>query len=333
MRHPEISEEVLEAANSAELADENRQQSTHHRDQRKSWPIFDALHGIRPQTSKKKLGQWLAIGASLGAVALLGLSTQDKAHADGVVVKSKATKYAKGDIVQEGQSVSLGPSESIVILHASGELVTLTESSVFGDHEEDETPNVSAIDAAVWNERRADMGGTRAQDFEDCLESARKRDDLTEQYCAKLFPQDGNDGPQFDLVYRGNPDNVYVSSPLRLSLQASFDANVTCTLRGVDNDMEQSLPVGPGGKSSLRLTSGVKANLPRRGGRVISVPSNVGIYRVTCIAVDVRAKRAVDAAGESLGDEVALSDLYQRFALVSGASLVSAHFEFQTVSN
>ena len=132
---------------------------------------------------------------------------------------------------KSGQTISLGPAESISVLNPSGDLVTITESSVFEQADLADRRELSAWDAATWNERRTAIGGTRTQTYEECVALAETRADLTDEDCAEIHLASQDDAPTLNLRLLGNPQAISIGQPIKLSLNANFEADVSCSLR------------------------------------------------------------------------------------------------------
>ena len=331
MRHPKISEETLKAADGTQLTNEKRRERADRRDERDLLPIGSSLQFKRPQKLRLRLCQFAAIGASIGFLAVMAPNAAAPANADGVVVKSNALSYETGDIVKNGQEIALGSDERVVVLDPSGELLTFTETSVFGAEVDRADRTLTAWDAMTWNRRRTGVGGTRTQTYEECVELAETRSDLTEEICARIHLSEAEDAPELNLKLLGNPLNTRPSAPIKLSLQANFEADVSCALRSIEGT-DLPLLLGKTETGIVHLMNGTKTHVPRRGGQPVAAPQTAGSYKIACIAVQSQAVRiANDAISTAAGATEAAQDIAVKFAEISGAPLAYAEINLTIV--
>ena len=330
MRHPKIGEEILKAADGTQLTDEKRQKRTDRCDERKPSPIARSLHFMRPQTLGPKLCQFAALGASVGLIALIMPGAQEPANADGVVVQSSAPNYVRGDIVKDGQSISLGPEQSITVLDPTGELVTVSETSVFGAAETGETMTMNAWDALTWDKRRTAVGGTRTQSYEDCVALAETRRDLTAEECARIHLEENDEADTFELKLLGNPAAMKAGQPMKLSLKASYEADVSCRLQDASGQQTE-LPLSRNDSSLARLMSGTLTHLPKRGGAPFPAPNIAGEYTLACTAISSQAMQIAKDADASISNENEIQKLAISFSEISNAPLGFAEIKLTVV--
>lgn len=285
---------------------------------------------MRPQTLRVRLCQFAALGASVGVIALMLPGPQEPANADGVVVQSSAPNYAKGDIVKDGQSISLTPEQSIVVLDPTGELVTISETSVFGAAQAGESKTVNAWDALTWDKRRTAVGGTRAQSYEDCIQSAETRDDLTEEACARIHLGEKDEAATLELKLLGNASAMGAGKPIKLSLKASFEADTSCRIQDASGK-QTGLLLTKNKSTMARLMSGTITHLPKRGGAPISAPKLAGDYTIACTAVGTEAVQIAENADTSTSDEREIQKLAISFSEISGAPLAYAEIKLTIV--
>ena len=318
MRNPEIREEILEAADGAQLTDEKRQQRAARCNQRKPLHISHFLHVFRPQSLLLRLCQFAALGASVGVITLILPNAHPTASADGVVINSSAPNYARGDIVKDGQSISLAPEQSISILNPAGDLLTFTEPGVFGEISDTDPSNLSAWDALTWNKHRSAVGGTRAQSYEDCI----GQEEMTVDDCDLIYKA-GDTAPELDLKFLGNAKRFRKKQPIRLSLKANFKAQLFCEITD-GSEYSEPLRYGKNDAYSVLLMSGAKTLLPKRGGNPVAAPRAAGHYIISCVAIDAQALQIVQDADTDPAEGNTSKDVAIKFAEISGAPLARA---------
>ena len=234
------------------------------------------LHEIRRRASRAVLALALAAPCA-GALA------------DGLVVESDAIGYAVGDVVKAGEDIRLEAGERLVILDQSGEVAAIETSGPYriADMAQagEEIGALGVLDTAFDPGRRADIGGTRAEDEQACRAAAAERGDLYADHCARARPE-AAPAPALDIAIALRAGAVQPADPLMFKLEATFDSIALCAASEAA-DGAQSYPLDLSAEhGALRLMDGVPAMAPRRGSPRLVAPDTPGDYQVDCIAVD-----------------------------------------------
>lgn len=256
------------------------------------------------------------------------------AIADGVIISSTDPAYETGMIVRSDDVLSLENGASITVLDQSGEIFNFSETGRYNAAAEGHVasaPQLTLAAAATNPGQRSDIGGTRAEDFESCLEHAETREDLTEEDCSRAFPP-APAGPELDISLGVRAASVRPSDPLYFKLTASFDSIVTCGATDVtiQNDVVPLL-LSSGGHS-LHLMKEVVAMAPQRGSPRLVAPDSAGTYRVSCLAVSPDTWAAFDAIGTPPSSYAKFQTVLAAWSEVRGGPTAQAQLDI-TVKN
>lgn len=327
MGYTKISEEVLEHTDGTELCHAQCDQDADHHDRRQCPRVTIPEHLLQPRICAPKRYHQLLTVASIALFC--GLS----ASADGVVINSTSDRYERGMIVASGEQIELEDGHQITVLDESGEITSIEASSIyaFGDarltNASASTP--SAIDAAIWNSRRAEIGGMRAQDYEACLEKAALDPALSVDHCQPPA-EHVEPAPNLELGLSGYVHTRYPGDKVQLKMTANFEADVSCELAPTDRPADtHALNIGPNGAEMLRLISGTAKLTSRRGGSGITAPQKTGTYQITCTAI---APRTLEAFTHALTDELTFQErslLLTQFANIRRSPSATASTEFE----
>ena len=254
------------------------------------------------------------------------------AAAQGVIIESSSSAYARGDILAPGDQVQLSPGEEIIILDQSGDIARFDASGPYGTAGLREASaaasEVNVVEVAIWNARRADIGGTREPDYEACLKAAETRAGLRPEDC-EAFDRNAVDPPSLELGFLGSRETRRPGESMRLRFRASFDAAITCTLQGGTADRHvRRVPLGRATAGAMRLNSRTLAYAPQPGGDTIPAPMTEGEYTLSCIAVDFHSVRDFCPAEGSMPDLASRDVTLVRFARLRQRPVAFAELTF-----
>lgn len=261
---------------------------------------------------------------------IMGIS----AHAEGVVFESTIADYKLGQIIASGEAIELPAGAHIKILSRDGEQIVIREPTIYdAENAEDGAPSKpSAFAVAIWNKRRADIGGTRGDRFERCLEAAQDDPALEEADCEQLVSSD-QPAPTFMISNTSVRSELRPSQDLRVKMVSDFNAIASCRLEPSDQTSETTdLLLGTQGKRTTRMLAGTPKHIPQRGVPAPKAPEHPGEYTLTCLAI---SSAAVDLFGKAMDGVVANADrdlLTARFAEVRGEPVAFGSLTF-TVSD
>jgi|GEM_PF-5275655 len=256
------------------------------------------------------------------------------AQAEGVVFESTIADYKLGQIIASGEAIELPAGEHVKILSRDGEQIVIRETSIYdADNAEDEASSQpSAFEIAIWNKRRADIGGTRGDRFEQCLEAAEKDPTLEEADCEQLVGAD-QAAPTFEISNTSVRSALRPSQDLRVKMVSDFNAIASCQIQRADQSAETTeLRLGTQGKRTTRMLAGTPKHIPQRGVPAPKAPEQAGEYTLTCLAI---SSAAVDLFGTAMEGAVAHADrdlLTARFAEIRGEPVALGSLTF-TVSD
>lgn len=256
---------------------------------------------------------------------LAGASAAAIAAADGLVIASTSADYPVGTVIAAGSHVEVAAGQRIDVLDQTGEMFELTASGPYdgaGPAPQRVGETMTVADAAFRPGRRADIGGTRAEDHEACLEEARIRADLDAEDCARAFPPSPQ-GPALEVGLAVRAATFKPGDPLIFKLKASFDARVFCTAARAGENAETYALELSGGKAPLKLMGNVTAMAPQRGSPRLVAPDEAGDYVVSCFAVDPATWEAFETATAEIADANPHAWLLKSFADMRGAPLAS----------
>ncbi len=324
--YPQVIEEGFERAQRREEAKTERDQRSQRGDQnrargaarearaellaetgsfchrRPSAPLIAQLAAVANRSA--------ALAACLGAAVILSAP----ALADGLVLKSAAAGYARGDVIKDGAAIKLTPGEIIVVLDRSGATRTFSEPGVYSAEQaaaKGPSPQrISAVRAAVFAERRSAIGGTRANEFEICLGLAKTRPDITASECRSVFPHD-IPAPKLGVRLASGNAVVGIGAPLHLDLSISFDAAVACTVAGV-NDPDLAYPLSLAGDGAWLEARNAGDGIGAEGAANVKAPAARGDYRIVCRAFELDGWRSVREAAPmaSVDETLTLAKAY-----------------------
>ncbi|MEZ5914224.1 MAG: hypothetical protein R3C42_01175 [Parvularculaceae bacterium] len=87
------------------------------------------------------------------------------------VIASTSDNYSKGDVVSDGDELSLDDSELIVLLTENGEVVTISESgAVELPNSTSSTRRLEVVSALVRDVKSEELGATRGVDAPECAD-------------------------------------------------------------------------------------------------------------------------------------------------------------------
>ncbi|MEM1146819.1 MAG: hypothetical protein AAGH49_03450 [Pseudomonadota bacterium] len=242
------------------------------------------------------------------------------AHADGVVFESTIAKYKIGQIIAAGETIDLPAGEQIKILNRDGKQVPISGRVVYKAAENLASTRQapSPFDIATWNKRRADIGATRGDMYDQCIEDAANDPALDASDCEQ-DPVDADRGPSFAIKNAALRSEIRPSQALRIEMVADFHAIAKCRMHPVDTPADGwVLDLGPNGNASARVVANTPKYIPQRGVTAPQAPAMPGEYIVTCLAI---SPSVFDLIGNTLGGIVkdADRDLFlMRFAELRG---------------
>lgn len=256
------------------------------------------------------------------------------AFADGVIVQSTSKTYRPSEPVGEGQTLTLGAGERIVVLDQSGALVAMDASGTYSAARAGKQPperKLSAVRAAVFAERRPDMGAGRGDDLKRCIAKARLERQFTEAECRASF----NERPETPTltVQVVSGDKAKGGAPLSLSISTNFEAVVSCIL-GTRQDPDAGYALALAGDSVWLTTAKDKASVAPKAGSPTSAgmtaPTAPGNYKLTCRAVEAEIWREVRSAAPaaSFGD---MMTMVGEFARLRDAPTVAALRDYEVI--
>ncbi|MEO0713970.1 MAG: hypothetical protein AAFY37_08655 [Pseudomonadota bacterium] len=254
-------------------------------------------------------------------MALSGLAALcAPAFADGLVIETTSSAYAAGDVIVSGSEITLGVGEQVVVLDQSGEIVTVEETGAYDATSAIEAEDVDLIDAAFDPGRRADIGGTRAEDHDACVAAARERGDHDASHCDRAFPPEPV-APTLTIGTALRAGPVQPAAPLIFKLEATFDSMALCAA-SLNVEGAQTYPLEMSqDRGALRLMGDVPAMAPRRGSPRIVAPDAPGDYKVSCLAVDPQTWTAFSAAMADDASYALSVHLLERYASLRDAPM------------
>lgn len=260
---------------------------------------------------------FLVRSCGLALAAAFALSTV--AHADGLVVETSSAEYSYGDIIKTGDMVTVAEGETLAVLDQSGELVIIDQTQKYSSGRSvPPRKTVSLLDAVTGSGHRADIGGTRTDDFDTCLAEAEKRDDLNADDCTRAFPE-ATGAPTLDVRLAMRTASLKPGDPLMFKLEANFDAVVTCTASATDGTAPPN-PLDLAGTPGLHLMENVMAMAPLRGSPRLFAPAETGSYTVTCRAIDAHTWTDFTSATRAPSIDADLLDQYVELRSVPTAT-------------
>ncbi len=269
--------------------------------------------------------------ATISALCPVLLSS---ANAEGVVFESSVDAYKIGQIIASGEAIELPAGAQIKILSRDGEQIIVREPMVYdAENAKVNAPSQpSAFEVAIWNKRRADIGGTRGDRFEDCLKAAEKDPTLDVADCEQLVSS-GGPAPQFMIENASVRAELRPSQALRVKMVADFNAIANCRLQNAgDPSYSTDLALGPNGERSTLILADTPKHIPQRGVPAQEAPSQSGDYTVTCLAVSASAFDLFERAMEGIVTPADRELLTARFAEIRGEPVVLSTLSF-TVSD
>jgi hypothetical protein len=283
-------------------------------------PDFSRARPVFAQFAPKS-NRSVAIAAGFSCLALFGAAPS---HADGVVMEA-AAGFARGDVVASGKTIKLAKGEKLVVLDRSGRIITMAASGIYGDVEPEKAPSVSFTRAVAGDLRRADLGGTRADDLEACL----KRGDLTAEQCSRAQAKASDDTPRLKLGPALRTASLKPKDPLLFKLESNFPATVICGL-GETSPAATVTPMDlQAGRHELRLMQNVVSLAPQRGGPRLTAPAAPGDYRISCWAFSTTTWDALRAATAASGDFAEDLKLARSFAAVREEPMAEGSFQLR----
>ena len=328
MRHTNVCQKILKHPHRAKP---RHQRGDHGADERNyDEPLERPIQSqnLPPRRiALKGYHQILAI-ASMTAISQLAIPV---AQAEGVVFQSTIDAYEIGQIIESGQEIEIPAGAEVSIIDRDGGTITLRESTVYDQDgaPQGDTEQPSAMDVAVWNNRRAEIGGTRGDQEKRCEEAAKDDPSLDLQACL-------DDPSLIDDKYRlkaslvGGRSSLRAGSPLRLELETDFSADISCKLSPADMASDDThLKIGPQGAATVRVHSATRKRIPQRGGPVLSAPHQAGTYTVSCQAISASTFALFQ---RTLGDAIADDHrdlLASRFAQIRFAPVATASFSIE----
>ncbi|MEM0986868.1 MAG: hypothetical protein AAGJ32_11520 [Pseudomonadota bacterium] len=235
--------------------------------------------------------------------AIVALAFAPPATADGLVIESAAAGYTTGDIIPAGAPITLAEGESIQVLDQSGERIAVSQSGPYAGDVPASALAISGLslaDATLDPGRRADIGGTRADDYEACLAQAEVRDDLDREDCDRARQKSVS--PELEIGLAVRAATFKPGDPLIFKLKSTFDARVFCSAAQA-GDAQIAYPMELAGpREPLRLMGNVTAMAPQRGSPRLVAPDVPGNYRVECFAVDAETLETFNTATSEISD-------------------------------
>ena len=241
------------------------------------------------------------------------------AFAEAIVIASDAAGIREGQLIGPGEEVVLAPGEMIIVLEQSGEVREIRATLRYGSTADgEEIRQARAADPLIWKGRRGEIGGTRSNDYEACLDEAETRDDLNESDCERLFPAPVSE-PRVSVDFSTQLESLPPASMMFLEIAASFDSILLCDLsQEAAGGRSDALRIGPRKGRLMKLRQNVIAMVPMRGGARITAPDRPGDYRIDCLAVEPDAEGAFDKVQEHVGTPGAERQIMASYAEMRG---------------
>ncbi len=256
---------------------------------------------------------------------LAPLACVSGAFAEAIVLVSDAAGIREGQLIGPGEEVVLAPGETIIVLDQSGEVHEIRETRRYGSTADgDEIRQAQAADPLIWKDRRGEIGGTRSNDYDACVDEAETRGDLNESDCERFFPAPES-APSLSVNFSTQVEFLRPASMIFLEIAASFDSMLFCDLsQEAAGGRSDPLSIGPHKGRLMKLRQNVKAMAPTRGGARIAAPDRPGDYRVDCLAVDVDAAGAFDKVHDHVGTPGARRQIMASYAEMRGGRFAMA---------
>ena len=275
MGHTNVRQKILEDPHRAEHGRRHGNQCPDQRDRDEFAERLVPDQNVSPQRLPFPRYHQIIALATISAIGQIMVSG---AHAEGVVFESTIADYKLGQIIASGEAIELPAGEHVKILSRDGEQIVIRETSIYDadNAEDDASSQPSAFEIAIWKKRRADIGGTRGDRFEQCLEAAEKDPTLEEADCEQLVGA-GQAAPTFEISNTSVRSALRPSQDLRVKMVSDFNAITSCQLQRADQSAETTeLRLGTHGKRTTRMLAGTPKHIPQRGVPAPKAPEQAG---------------------------------------------------------